>query len=146
MDPKTLKRFGTRFAALFRTPDYKALAKRLDIPAFHHGGCKLTAYALKAAIGGTVHAIAEHDPEQDDWPLHHYILKHGTLYIDSTGTKTERQALAAIKTTNTLRIAPVRSKWPDNGLWTGDHTTSKAATKRITADAKAIAAQLTDTR
>lgn len=151
MTDRQLREFGRRFKRLFRTPDYKRMARENEISKYHQGACKMVANALKAVLGGTIYAVAEFEknneqPHYSDWPVHHYILRVGDLFIDNTGVYSESEVIPAVGITRDaqLRLAPVRGgKWSHAGLWEGEHLYDRRIALRLRKDARAI---LTDTR
>jgi hypothetical protein len=130
----------------------------MGVIAFHQGCCFMVATALKAVLGGSLWALAERENAKDvdssqttdefDWPLQHYLLWKDGFLLDSTGIYPERTALNALRRSTfgygenrTLRLAPVKSKWPDNGLWEGDHWWAEDKDwiyDKLVADAKQI--------
>jgi len=138
------KALGDKIKKLFLTKWYKNKAKEFEIDSFSAGGCYLVMKALRKVFGGEEWAVAEYDKDSNDWPLDHYVLKIGDLFLDSDGLHTEEELLANVfsgyhkKRLKDLqtRLAPIRSKWSGEGLWQGDHLYDKETADRIVNDAK----------
>jgi hypothetical protein len=140
------KALGNKIKKLFLTKWYKAKAKEFEIASFSDGGCYLVMKSLRKVFGGEEWAVAEYDKDSNDWPLDHYVLKIGELFLDSNGLQTEEELLDNVFTGYskkrlkgiTPRLAPVKSEWPGEGLWQGEHLYCKKTAGRIVTDAKKL--------
>ena len=144
LKPAELKKFSEEFTKLFATNEYKAMAQDLGIEAFDKGACEMVARSLQSVLGGTLFAIAMLEKSEDyaDWPLQHFILKHGKHFIDNTGIHTRTSAVEAVKKVmgenNVYRIGPLNGKWSYDGLWVGEHLYSSKVANRLKEDAQRI--------